>query len=96
MLPDARQSRALLGQYWTMGRKEVFTFTLEVEIDDIETAQRFNELWESRSGIIDGPEVSPADEREIASRASARFVVQAFSAQRPATGLSLRALRVLD
>ena len=79
-----------------MARKEVFTFSLEVELDDVEAAQQFNELWEGRSRVVDGPGVSPPDVREVASRASARLVAQAFTAQRTATGLSLRSLRVLD
>lgn len=79
-----------------MARKEVFTFSLEVELDDVEATQQFNELWESQSGVVDGPEVSLPDEREHASRASARLVAQAFTSQRKETGLSLRSLRVVD
>ena len=96
MLPGSRQFLALLRQYGLMGRKEVFTFSLEVELDDVQATQHFNELWESRSGVIDGPEVSPPDERALASRATARLVVQAFTDQGAATGLSLRSLQVLD
>ena len=79
-----------------MARKEVFTFSLEVELDDVAAAQQFNELWERQSAVVDGPEVSPPDEREPASRTSARLVAQAFTSQRTESGLILHSLRVLD
>lgn len=79
-----------------MPRKEVFTFSLEVELDDVGATRRFNQQWEDQSGAADGPEVSRSDERELASRASARLVAQAFTSQRGETGLSLRSLRVMD
>lgn len=79
-----------------MARTEVFTFSLEVELDDVEATQQFNELWESQSGVVDGPEVSQPEDREQASRASARIVAQAFTSQRGKTGLRLRSLRVMD
>jgi hypothetical protein len=79
-----------------MVRKEVFVFSLEVELDDVEATRQFNQLWESSSGVADGPEVSRPDDRELASRAAARLVAQAFTSQRRETGLSLRSLRVMD
>ena len=79
-----------------MASKEVFTFSLEIELNDVEAAQQFNEQWESRSGVMDGPEVSPPDERELASRASVRLIAQAFTSQHKETGLNLRSLQVLD
>lgn len=72
-----------------MVSKEVFTFALEVELDDVEAAQQFNEQWDSRSGAMDRPEASPPDERELASRASVRLIAQAFASRHKETGLNL-------
>ena len=83
-------------QYWLMVRKEVFVFSLEVELDDVEATRQFNQLWESLNGVVDGPEVSRPGDGELASRAAARLVAQAFTSHRRETGLSLRSLRVMD
>jgi hypothetical protein len=77
-----------------MAPKEVFTFSLEVELDDLEAIQRYNEQWEE--GTAEEPYVVPPSEREQGSRASARLVARAFTDQRQETGLRLRSLRVLD
>lgn len=79
-----------------MANKVFMTFSVEVELEDVAAAQQFNERWESRSGAVDGPEVSPPAEREVISRASARLVAQAFTSRRTETGLILRSLQVLD
>lgn len=77
-----------------MAPKEVFTFSLEVELDDLEAIQRYNEQWEK--GTAEEPNVVPPSDREQGSRASARLVARAFTDQHQATGLRLRSLRVLD
>jgi hypothetical protein len=77
-----------------MAPKEVFTFSLEVELDDLEAIQRYNEQWEE--GNVEEPNVVPPSEREQGSRASARLVARAFTVQHQETGLRLRSLRVLD
>lgn len=77
-----------------MAPKEVFTFSLEVELDDLEAIQRYNEQWEE--GTAEEPNVVPPSEREQGSRASARLVARAFTDQHQETGLRLRSLRVLD
>ncbi|WP_045732380.1 hypothetical protein [Pseudarthrobacter chlorophenolicus] len=77
-----------------MAPKEVFTFSLEVELDDLEATQRYNEQWELEAS--DEPTVIPPNEREQGSRASARLIARAFTAQHQQTGLKLCSLRVLD
>ena len=77
-----------------MAPKEVFTFSLEVQLDDLEAIQRYNEQWEE--GVGEEPTVVPPSEREQGSRASARLIAQAFTAQHQQTGLKLCALQVLD
>jgi hypothetical protein len=77
-----------------MAAKEVFTFSLEVELDDLGAIQRYNEQWEE--GTAEEPNVVPPSEREQGSRASARLVARAFTDQHQETGLRLRSLRVLD
>jgi hypothetical protein len=32
-----------------MGERAVFTFSLEVELHDVEAVRHFNQIWESRS-----------------------------------------------
>ena len=77
-----------------MAPKEVFTFSLEVELDDLAAIQRYNEQWEE--GAREESTVVPPNEREQGSRASARLIARAFTAQHQQTGLKLCALKVLD
>lgn len=77
-----------------MAPKEVFTFSLEIELDDLEAIQRYNEQWEQ--GAAEEPPDVPPSEREQGARASARLIARAFTAQHQETGLKLRSLMVLD
>jgi hypothetical protein len=94
MHPLTKQLGFGLMQNCRMAPKEVFTFSLEVELDDLEAIQRYNEQWEK--GTPEEPTVMPPSEREQGSRASARLIARAFTAEHQESGLKLRSLRVLD
>lgn len=73
-----------------MVNKEIITFTLEVEVNDLQAVGLFNARYDTLS--VDNDSDLATDEREHVVRAAAMLVANAFTSSKTETGLQLRSI----